>query len=79
MINAEVRIFKKGKDDKIALDRSLQRLKAKLMAEGVMDTVRAKRAFETPKERRERKLRNRLKQLKIKKSFDKRKESDKLY
>jgi ribosomal protein S21 len=73
MINAEVKIFKKGKDDKVALDRSLQRLKAKLMAEGVMDVVRSKRAFENPKEKRERKLRNRLRQLKIKKSFDKKK------
>ena len=75
MINAEVRIFKKGKDDKTALDRSLQRLKAKLMVEGVIDTVRAKRAFETPKEKRERKLRNRLKQIKFKKSFDRNKQS----
>jgi small subunit ribosomal protein S21 len=69
MINAEVRIFKKG-DPKISLDRALQRLKTKLMIEGVMDTVRSKRAFETPKEKRERKLRQRLKMLK-KKSFDK--------
>jgi small subunit ribosomal protein S21 len=69
MINAEVRIFKKG-DPKISLDRALQRLKTKLMIEGVIDTVRSKRAFETPKEKRERKLRQRLKMIK-KKSFDK--------
>jgi len=69
MINAEVRIFKKG-DPKLALDKALQRLKNKLTTEGVMDTVRSKRAFETPKERRERKLRQRLKLIK-KKSFDK--------
>ena len=65
MINAEVRIFKKG-DPKISLDRALQRLKTKLMIEGVMDTVRSKRAFETPKEKRERKLRQRLKMIKKK-------------
>ena len=69
MINAEVRIFKKG-DPKISLDRALQRLKTKLMIEGVIDTVRSKRAFETPKEKRERKLRQRLKMIK-RKSFDK--------
>lgn len=70
MINAEVRVYTRGKDPKIALDRALQRLKTKLMIEGTIDTVRAKRAFETPKERSERKLRQRLKMIK-KKSFDK--------
>lgn len=69
MINVEVKILKKG-DPKINLDRALQRLKTKLMTEGTMDTVRSKRAFETPKERTERKLRQRLKMIK-KKSFDK--------
>jgi len=73
MINVEVKIFKKG-DQKLALDKALQRLKTKLTNEGVMDTVRAKRAFETPKEKRERKLRNRLKLIKIKKSFDRQKD-----
>jgi ribosomal protein S21 len=72
MINAEVRLPKRG-DAKLNLDRALQRLKTKLMIEGVMDTVRAKRAFETPKERSERKLRQRLKMIK-KKSFDKKKD-----
>jgi small subunit ribosomal protein S21 len=72
MINAEVKIFKKG-DPKLALDKALQRLKMKLTVEGVIDTVRAKRAFETPKEKRERKLRNRLKLIKSKKSFDRKK------
>lgn len=71
MINAEVRIFTRGKDPKIALDRALQRLKNKLLVEGVIDTVRAKRAFENPKQKRERKLRQRLRM--IKKSFDKNK------
>lgn len=71
MINAEVRLPKRG-DAKLNLDRALQRLKNKLMIEGVMDIVRSKRAFETPKEKRERKLRQRLKMIK-KKSFDKKK------
>jgi small subunit ribosomal protein S21 len=71
MINAEVKIFKKG-DPKLSLDRALQRLKNKLTTEGVMDTVRSKRAFETPKEKRERKLKQRLKLIK-KKNFDKNK------
>lgn len=72
MINAEVRILKRG-DAKLNLDRALQRLKNKLMTEGIMDTVRSKRAFETPKEKTERKLKNRLRQLKNKKPFDKKK------
>ena len=65
MINAEVRLPKRG-DAKLNLDRALQRLKTKLMIEGTMDTVRAKRAFETPKERSERKLKQRLKMIKKK-------------
>ena len=65
MINAEVRITKRG-DAKLNLDRALQRLKTKLMIEGTMDTVRSKRAFETPKERSERKLKQRLKMIKKK-------------
>ena len=65
MINAEVRVPKRG-DAKLNLDRALQRLKTKLMIEGTMDTVRSKRAFETPKERSERKLKQRLKMIKKK-------------
>lgn len=72
MINAEVRLPKRG-DAKLNLDRALQRLKTKLMIEGTMDTVRSKRAFETPKERSERKLRQKLKMIK-KKTFDKKKD-----
>ena len=72
MINVEVTVFKRGKDQKIALDQALQRLKNKLLTEGIIDTVRAKKGFETPKEKRERKLRQRLKMIK-KKNFDKRK------
>lgn len=65
MINAEVRLPKRG-DAKLNLDRALQRLKTKLMIEGTIDTVRSKRAFETPKERSERKLKQRLKMIKKK-------------
>jgi ribosomal protein S21 len=65
MINAEVKLPKRG-DAKLNLDRALQRLKTKLMIEGTMDTVRSKRAFETPKERSERKLKQRLKMIKKK-------------
>ena len=57
MINAEVKMPKNVRDEKIALDRALQKLKSKLITEGTLDTVRAKRAFETPKEKRERKKR----------------------
>ena len=73
MINIEVKVLKRG-DSKLSLDRALQRLKTKLITEGIMDTVRAKRAFETPKEKKERKLRNKLKQIKNKKTFDKKKD-----
>jgi ribosomal protein S21 len=72
MTNIEIKI-PRGKDNKTSVDKALQLLKSKLMVEGIIDTVRAKREFETPKRKRERKLRNRLKLLK--KSFDKRKNS----
>lgn len=61
MINAQVQV-RQGEGE---LDRALKRLKAKLDNEGVMDTVRAKRAFETPKLRRERKLRNNIRRAKL--------------
>lgn len=60
MINAEVKMPKNARDEKLALDRALQKLKSKLITEGTLDTVRAKRAFETPKEKRERKIRKRF-------------------
>jgi|688.fasta_scaffold265840_2 ribosomal protein S21 len=65
MINAEVKIFKKG-DPKLSLDRALQRLKNKLTTEGTLETVRAKRAFENPKQKAERKLKQRLRLIKKK-------------
>lgn len=71
MINVQVRI-PKSKDPKTALDRALQRLKTKLLNEGTMDVVRSKRAFETPKEKRERKLKQKIRLFK--KTFDKKKD-----
>lgn len=47
------------------LDSAMRRLKSKMDAEGTMDEVRRLRAYETPTERRQRKLRTRLKREKI--------------
>lgn len=54
-----------GIDPKIELDKALKRLKAKIDTEGILDTVRAKRAFETPKQKRERKQRLAIKKAKL--------------
>lgn len=54
-----------GIDQKIELDKALKRLKGKIDAEGIMDVLRAKRAFETPKEKRERKQRLVAKKAKL--------------
>jgi small subunit ribosomal protein S21 len=61
IINTQVTV---GKGEG-ALDRALRVLKAKLDNEGIMDTVRAKRGYETPKQRQERKLRQRIKKAKL--------------
>ena len=61
VINAQVMV-RKGEGE---LDKALKRLKAKLDTEGTLDTVRAKRAFETPKLRAERKLRNKIRKAKL--------------
>jgi small subunit ribosomal protein S21 len=68
MINAQVKI-PRSKDPKMSLDRALKRLKMKLTIEGVMDQVRSKRAFENPKQKRERKIKQKAKYAK--KFFDK--------
>jgi ribosomal protein S21 len=60
MINAEVRILK-SKDPKMALDRALKRLKMKIMIEGVIEQVRSKKTFENPKQKRERKIKQKAK------------------
>jgi ribosomal protein S21 len=64
MINAQVTL-KRNADQKLELDKALKRLKHKLVLEGTMDTVRSKRQFETPKERRERKRRETFNRNKI--------------
>lgn len=56
---------REGIDPKIELDKALKRLKAKMDTEGILDTVRAKRAFETPKQKRERKLKLKIKKAKL--------------
>lgn len=68
MINAQVRI-PRSRDPKMSLDRALKRLKMKLTIEGVMEQVRSKRAFENPKQKRERKIKQKAKFAK--KFFDK--------
>jgi ribosomal protein S21 len=60
MINAQVKI-PRSKDPKKALDRALQRLKMKITIEGVIDQLKSKRAFENPKQKRERKLKQKVK------------------
>jgi small subunit ribosomal protein S21 len=47
------------------VDRALKRLKTKLDAEGILEEMRRRRAFETPTERRQRKLRTASKRNKI--------------
>lgn len=54
-----------GVDPKIELDKALKRLKAKMDMEGILDVVRAKRAHETPKQKRERKLKLKIKKAKL--------------
>jgi small subunit ribosomal protein S21 len=52
------------------IDRALKRLKNKIDNEGIIETVRIKRAFETPAERKirkRRKLQKTIKMLKLKK------------
>lgn len=51
IINAEVKL-QKNIDSKVALDRALKRLKAKLDNEGTLDTVRLKRNFLNKTQRR---------------------------
>jgi small subunit ribosomal protein S21 len=47
------------------VDRALKRLKTKLDAEGILEEMRRRRAFETPTERKQRKLRSASKRNKI--------------
>ncbi len=47
------------------VDRALKRLKTKLDTEGVLEEIRRRRSFETPTERKQRKLRSASKRNKI--------------
>ena len=47
------------------VDRALKRLKSKLDSEGILEEMRRRRAFETPTERKQRKLRSASKRNKI--------------
>lgn len=47
------------------VDRALKRLKSKLDGEGILEEMRRRRAFETPTERKARKLRSAAKRNKI--------------
>jgi ribosomal protein S21 len=63
--NIEIKVNKRDREDKNGLDRILKRLKTGMIMEGIIDQVRAKRAHETPKKKRERKLRQRLNKEKM--------------
>lgn len=58
-------IMKKGEP----VDRALKRLKTKLDTEGILEEMRRRRAFETPTERKQRKLRTASKRNKIRWRF----------
>ena len=47
------------------VDRALKRLKTKLDGEGILEEMRRRRAFETPTQRRQRKLRTASKRNRI--------------
>ena len=47
------------------VDRALKRLKSKLDSEGILEEMRRRRAFETPTERKARKLRSASKRNKV--------------
>ena len=51
------------------VDRALKRLKTKLDAEGILEEMRRRRAFETPTERKQRKLRTASKRNKVRWKF----------
>jgi small subunit ribosomal protein S21 len=51
------------------VDRALKRLKTKLDAEGILEEMRRRRAFETPTDRKVRKLRTASKRNKIRWRF----------
>jgi small subunit ribosomal protein S21 len=58
-------VVKKGEP----IDRALKRLKTKLDSEGILEEMRRRRAFETPTQRRQRKLRTASKRNKVRWRF----------
>lgn len=52
------------------VDRALKRLKTKLDTEGILEEMRRRRAFETPTERSQRKLRSASKRNKLRWRFN---------
>lgn len=63
--NIEIKVNKRDREDKNGLDRILKKLKTSMIMEGIIDQVRSKRQHETPKQKRERKLRQRINKEKI--------------
>jgi len=51
------------------VDRALKRLKTKLDSEGILEEMRRRRSFETPTERKQRKLRTASKRNKVRWKF----------
>jgi small subunit ribosomal protein S21 len=49
------------------IDRALKRLKGKMESEGILDTVRSKKAFENETQKRQRKAKRLAKQRKLQK------------
>jgi small subunit ribosomal protein S21 len=66
-------VVKKGEP----IDRALKRLKTKLDTEGILEEMRRRRAFETPTQRRQRKLRTASKRNKIRWRFSNPEKSEK--
>lgn len=60
-------VVKKGEP----VDRALKRLKSKLDTEGILEEMRRRRAFETPNQRKQRKLRTASKRNKVRWRFAK--------
>ena len=58
-------VVKKGEP----VDRALKRLKSKLDSEGILEEMRRRRAFETPNQRKQRKLRTASKRNKVRWRF----------
>lgn len=49
------------------VDRALKRLKGKMESEGILDTIRSKKAFENETQKRQRKAKRLAKQRKLQK------------